>query len=100
MSFDLLDSVYWNSVNPDTFPIPDEGLRTNLPLGSYAQLQFQFPGDAAERMWVMVEERIATEGGVIYKGMLASRPVHEGKPVLGDEVVFGEDHVISWKPGK
>jgi hypothetical protein len=89
--------------SPDTFWIPPHAQRQSLKRGQAARLVFELEGEdkdgqvrvGAERMWVVVAEKV----GDIYLGILTDRPVSlvPGEDVYlcaGAEVPFRAEHVI------
>jgi hypothetical protein len=106
-----LDSDFWrlrsaeesHLAHPDTFWIPPLHLRESLQRGQAAKLIFEIEGEEqdgavsvlAERMWVIVAEKI----GDIFIGILDNRPVclepsNDVYLRLGAEVPFRAEHVI------
>lgn len=91
-----------HALHPESFPIPDEAIRTSLAPGDFAKLTFlvQVEDDEdpiVERMWVVVRE-IA---GDRYFGLLDSEPeIDENDEFwLGTEIPFGPEHVIDVQKG-
>ncbi len=88
-------------LHPESFPIPDEAVRTTLRPGDFAKLIFvvQVEDDepAVERMWVVVRENV--EGG--YFSLLDNEPsIDENDEFwLGTEIPFGAEHVIEIRKG-
>ena len=89
--------------SPDTFWIPPQEQRQNLQRGQAARLIFEMEGEdndgrvrvGAERMWVIVAEKV----GEVYLGILTDQPVSvvPGEDVYlcaGAEVPFLAEHVI------
>lgn len=84
--------------HPDMFWIPSQQERHSLKAGDLAKLRFvlalideeENEEEAAERMWVEVEERF--EGA--YRGVLRNQPVSTDEVLLGMEVWFEPRHVI------
>jgi hypothetical protein len=95
----LGSAVFRNQEFPDTFKIPDEGVREALQAGDFVKLIFEYEieeGDedspSAERMWVEVTDRAYP----FYIGALANEPyaaraLHVLK--LGTKIVFLPEHV-------
>ena len=99
--YHLLSGVAQHLETPETFPIPSEYERSNIPIGAYAKLVFEIAtplpkatsNTFTERMWVFVLER----AGEHYVGQLRNVPVcsHvQDKLHAGDTVVFLPEHVI------
>lgn len=89
-------------LHPESFEIPDEGIRTGLQPGDFAKLIFVIAVEEddepiVERMWVVVRE--AADGG--YFGLLDNEPdIDENDEFwLGTEVPFGPEHVIEVQAG-
>ena len=92
-----------HKAHPDTFWIPPLADRQNLRRGQAAKLIFEIDAqredgsreEAAERMWVIVAERV----GDVYIGILDNQPAFveaEGEFYLrrGAEVPFRAEHVV------
>ena len=91
-----------HQLNPETFEIPDEGVRRALCVGDFAKLIFAIAveGDEDpiyERMWVVLRE----VAGDRYFGLLDNEPgIDENDEFwLGTEVPFGPEHVIDVQAG-
>ena len=86
---------------PDTFLIPDRGIRVALLPGDYAKLIFRIAlenGEAAERMWVVVRKVM----GDRYMGLLENTPtqIAENEDLwLGVELPFGPEHIVAVQQG-
>ena len=106
---DLLDDGWclesgddYHALQPETFQIPDEGVRRALQPGDFAKLIFAIAVEddedpIYERMWVVVREA----AGGAYFGLLDNAPnIDENDEFwLGTEVPFGPEHVIDVQPG-
>jgi hypothetical protein len=81
--------------SPNTFYLPREDERMNIPVGYYVQLIFKCPpgnsSAAAERMWVKVTEEVSPGH---YKGTLASNPIWIKQTEYGAIIEFSSEHVI------
>jgi hypothetical protein len=99
----LLDGEQLNREAPQTFLIPDLGIRACLQPGDFAKLIFEIAveGDkypAVERMWVIIRERAP----IGYIGMLDNEPDCISKNDrfwLGTEVPFNYRHIIAVQRG-
>lgn len=84
-----------NALHPNSFWIPDEGVRKNLNAGDVVKLVFERPkeetGIDSERMWVRVSER-CSDGS--YRGTLDNDPVFI-RAKAGEFVEFEARHVIN-----
>lgn len=85
-----LDSgVTLNRMHPDSFWIPDEEERVNVPIGAVVKLLFQPRLEHGERMWVEVTKR--TRRG--YVGKLRNLPYFVEGLEFGDKVRFRAEHI-------
>ncbi|HIG57908.1 MAG TPA: hypothetical protein EYQ21_00700 [Flavobacteriales bacterium] len=79
---------------PDTFGIPCEDCRMNVPIDTFVKVMFTGKDDFTERMWVKVTG-IVTDG--VYEGTLANQPFGEKEfsPLeFGSEIEFASEHII------
>jgi len=77
---------------PETFGIPCEMERMNVPIDTFVKVMFTGKDDFTERMWVKVT-KIVTEG--VYEGTLANQPFGEMSPLeFGTEIEFASEHII------
>lgn len=95
----LDDAVERHRLAPNTFQIPPEDIRANLPIGADAKLIFLLRSDEGsvkgERMWVRVVGRMG-EG---YIGVLNNDPTTQGAALaLGDRLVFRPENIIDVLP--
>lgn len=86
----LIDAEETNAEHPETFWIPEKAERESLPPGSIVKCIFQNKRDPAERMWVIVKEKL--EDGT-YRGELNNHPAFI-QAKAGDDVFFSAKHVI------
>ena len=94
----LDDGEKAHAEHPDTFWIPSQQERDNLKVGDLAKLRFVLAlvdeegneEEAAERMWVEVEEC----ADAWYRGVLTNQPASTDEVLLGMEVWFEPRHVI------
>lgn len=95
----ILSGEKYHDLYPNTFWIPEEGIRRNLQPGDFVKLIFEFAtsndpysGDTSvERMWVKVT-------GVrkpYYLGELSNFPAFTDLLKLGDEIIFLPEQVIN-----
>lgn len=100
--WDLRSAEEAHREHPDTFWIPSLEVRRNLRRGHGAKLLFRIAAShdeggvelAAERMWVVVSERV----GESYLGRLVNEPesrsgIRRSDLRIGDEVAFGPQHI-------
>lgn len=87
-AYRLISGAARSRENPETFVIPTEQERRNIPVGAFVKLMFEADG-WVERMWVKVTERVP--GG--YAGHLDNDPCLI--PITcGTRVEFKARHVI------
>jgi len=84
--------------NPVTFSIPRSDERRNLREGDVVKMIFEpcQPGESAERMWVIVKQKLP-DG---YIGALDNIPATIENLEAGEEFKFGPEHVIAIKTDK
>ena len=87
----MINGVLRNKEHPNTFHIPPEEERKNLPIGSFAKVGFEDPAGGGERMWFRIVS--ATNGR--YIGELNNHPAVVDGLQYGDKVEFGPEHVLA-----
>lgn len=92
----------YHALHPETFEIPDEGVRRALQPGDFAKLIFAIAVEddeepIYERMWVVVRE----VAGETYFGLLDNEPyIDENDEFwLGTELPFRQEHIIDVMKG-
>ena len=98
MSYSLVDCVYRNMMNKETFQIPSADDISKLKVGDLVKLIFSIPDTKdetpqAERMWVILTEINGTK----FKGTLDNDPTYITAIKYQDIIEFEDRHICNLK---
>lgn len=98
MSYSLVDCVYRNMMNKETFQIPSADDISKLKVGDLVKLIFFNPNATgqtpkAERMWVILTEINGTK----FKGTLDNDPFYLRSIKYQDIIEFEDRHICNLK---